>query len=103
MRLPTPRLFAIGLVIAAVQAAHATDATTLAGDYVCKSDCHLSDAPPSIEIDGTAARCHSDLGGVSYGQMLSATSVACFNMVGTLSQDGRTILWSNGGVWERRR
>ena len=97
------RLLATGMILVGVHAAHAENAAAMAGDYVCKSDCHRSDAPPNIEIDGTIARCRSDLGGVFSGTVLSGTSVACFNMIGTLSHDGKAIVWSNGGVWERRR
>lgn len=84
-------------------AAAVADGRGLAGDYVCKADCSFSDAPPSIEVEGSSAQCRSELGGVFDGKVLNDRSVSCFNRTGTLSEDGTTLVWSNGGVWQRRR
>lgn len=73
----------------------------LAGSYVCQSGCRVTDALPGIEIRGPGADCMNELGGVYNGRVLTARSVFCFNMVGTLSDNGETIQWSNGNVWRR--
>ena len=88
--------FAIGTT------AHAAGPPPIAGDYQCVSDCRPSDAPPNIEVDGSVARCRSELGGLYTGRLLTERSVACFGKTGMLSDDGTMLLWSNGGVWKRR-
>ena len=74
---------------------------SIAGEYHCKSGCRLTDAAPSVEIVGTVAKCMNELGGTFSGEVLSATSIACFNKTGTLSEDGKTIVWSDGVIWVR--
>jgi hypothetical protein len=76
---------------------------SFSGDYVCAYGCRLTDASPSVEIDGDAAICMNELGGVYRGRLLTENSIACFNKVGTLSSDGTTIHWDDGVVWKRRR
>ncbi len=75
--------------------------TSIAGEYHCKSLCRLTDAAPSVEIVGSVAKCMNELGGTFSGKVLSANVIACFNKTGTLSQDGKTIEWSDGVVWAR--
>ena len=80
----------------------AADVSPIAGEYRCVSGCLLTDAPPSVAIDGDIAHCMNEFGGTFTGRRLTERSISCFNKTGTLSQDGRSILWSNGAVWTRR-
>ena len=97
----------IGVIAALVCAAdggpaRSADKPPIEGNYLCVSDCRLTDAPPSIEIEGSTALCRSELGGIYTGRLLTDRSVSCFNTTGTLSDDGTQVLWSNGAVWKRR-
>jgi len=71
------------------------------GDYVCDCGCRLTDAAPSIAVNGGEATCWNEFGGVFHGRLLSERSVFCFNKVGTLSEDGTTIRWDGGAIWRR--
>ena len=104
MRGPDHRRSVVGLMMTAVAVAptYARGTPTIAGDYLCMKDCRPTDAPPNIEIDGGIALCRSELGGIYSGRLLSARSVACFDRTGVLSDDGATILWSDGAIWKRR-
>jgi hypothetical protein len=73
----------------------------LSGDYVCAYGCRLTDANPSIAIDGDTADCINGLGGIFHGRVLSKTSISCFNKTGVLSNDGVTLRWSDGVIWKR--
>lgn len=87
----------------AIPTAHAGSDRSIAGDYVCRSGCRLTDAPPSIRIEGHLAHCMNEFGGTFEGTLLDPATVACFNKIGRLSQDGATIVWSNGAIWGRAR
>ncbi len=84
------------------RSAQAGGGAPIAGEYLCASGCRLTDAPPSIEIDGSTAHCMNEFGGTYVGKLLTERSVSCFNKTGILSDDGTTILWSNGAIWKRR-
>jgi hypothetical protein len=71
------------------------------GDWVCAYGCRITDANPRVEVEGNAARCWNELGGVFFGAVLSAGSLSCFHKIGTLSCDGNTIEWSDGVIWKR--
>jgi hypothetical protein len=73
----------------------------IAGLYQCERGCRVADAAPGIEINQGSAACTNELGGIFYGARLSGRSVACFNKIGTLSEDGGRILWSGGMIWRR--
>ena len=88
------------LQVPAARPAEAAEAS-IAGEYHCTSGCRLTDAAPSVEIVGSVARCMNELGGTFSGEVLSAKSIACFNKTGTLSEDGKTIVWSDGVIWAR--
>jgi hypothetical protein len=75
---------------------------SIEGTYVCESGCRVTDAYPSIAIDGDKAICMNEFGGVFDGRVVSRTSVSCFNKLGALSDDGQTIRWGDGGVVWRR-
>ena len=90
----------VGLPLAPARWAQAAE-TSIAGVYHCKSFCRLTDAAPSVEIVGSVAKCMNELGGIFSGKILSPNVVACFNKTGTLSQDGKTIEWSDGVIWAR--
>lgn len=71
-----------------------------AGDYLCAYGCRLTDAPPSIKIDGDVATCWNEFGGVYEGRLASNDTIWCFNKFGRLSADG-VIHWDDGVVWKR--
>ena len=99
----TSRCLLTGLsLIGAAVPALAASTSPIAGDYVCSSGCLLTDAPPSVAIDGDIAHCMNEFGGTFTGKRLTDRSISCFNRTGVLSRDGRSILWSNGAVWTRR-
>ena len=100
-RRPLPCLVVAMSLIAQASRAMADREGSIAGDYVCQYGCRVTDANPSVEINGSAARCMSELGGIYQGKVLSSRSISCFNKVGTLSEDGKTLLWDNGVVWKR--
>jgi hypothetical protein len=95
-----------GLVVAAVTAAQVCPAAaesgrTISGTYVCVYGCRVTDAAPSLQIEGNAAACTNELGGLYQGRMLTRTTLSCFNKTGAISADGRTIRWSDGVIWKR--
>ena len=96
-----PRAALLLLSLAAGSAASAKTPPSLAGDYVCTYGCRLTDANPSIAIDGVAAICMNEFGGLFRGRVLSETSISCFNKVGVLASDGVTLNWSDGVIWKR--
>jgi hypothetical protein len=79
----------------------AQSAGALSGDYVCTYGCRLTDAPPSIAIDGDKANCTNEYGGLFHGRLLTDRSLSCFNKIGRLLEDGKTIEWADGVVWRR--
>jgi hypothetical protein len=93
---------AIAAMLAAVSPASAQSPQTLAGDYVCAYGCRVTDAAPSIAIEGGAAICFNELGGIYRGQLLSDHSLYCFNKTGVLAGDGQTLVWDDGVIWRRR-
>jgi hypothetical protein len=86
---------------ASLSAAAAPTPASLSGDYVCTYGCRLTDANPSVAVDGGAAICMNEFGGLFRGRVLSETSISCFNKVGVLASDGITLNWSDGVVWKR--
>jgi hypothetical protein len=98
-----PRLLTIGLCCAVPLAApQAQDGAALAGDYLCQYGCRVTDAPPSVAIDGDRADCMNEFGGMFHGRVLTGRSIACFNQTGALSPDCVTLTWSNGVIWRKR-
>jgi hypothetical protein len=89
------------LVACAYSPARSQGAASIAGVYLCQSGCRVTDAAPSIELDGDDAACMNELGGIYRGKLLSDGSLSCFNKIGKLSADGQTIHWSNGMIWRR--
>jgi hypothetical protein len=81
--------------------AHAQSAAVMSGNYECTFGCRLTDAAPSIEIDGDEARCINELGGLFHGRVLGRSSLFCFNKIGRLSEDGTIIRWADGVIWRR--
>ncbi|MGO8799856.1 MAG: hypothetical protein ACLQE9_01135 [Roseiarcus sp.] len=73
------------------------------GDYQCVYGCRLTDAAPSVAIDGDRAVCGDEFGGLYFGKTLDARSIACFGKVGRLQPDGVTIEWDGGVVWRKIR
>jgi hypothetical protein len=91
----------IAAFLALIAGVSLASAQTLSGDYVCTYGCRLTDANPSIAVDGSVAICVNEFGGLFRGRVLSETSVSCFNKVGVLASDGVTLNWSDGVVWKR--
>ncbi len=91
------------LLLGASFSVRAEAAEALDGVYVCEAGCRVTDAAPSVEIEGDVALCTDELGGLYRGRRLSATTLACFNKIGALSADGAHIVWNSGMVWRRVR
>ena len=89
-----------GLVVALVLPAASQSLSRLIGDYVCAYGCRLTDANPSIRVEGGEVDCVNEYGGLFRGKLLGADGVACFNKTGRLSADGVTITWSDGVIWK---
>jgi hypothetical protein len=81
--------------------AMAQSSRSIAGIYICQAGCRITDANPGVEIHGNVANCMNELGGIYRGKVLTKNSIACFNKVGALSEDGKTIRWDSGMVWRR--
>lgn len=94
-------LFAVLFV--APDDASAQGAGAMSGDYVCARGCRLTDAAPSVRIDAGDAVCVNEFGGLFRGRVLTANSIACFNKVGAMQSDGKTIRWDDGVIWIRRK
>ena len=88
-------------LVADASPASAQGLTFPSGDYECVYGCRLTDASPSVAIEGAVANCMNELGGIYRGRVLSRTSIACFNKVGVLASDGVTLRWSDGVIWRR--
>jgi hypothetical protein len=89
------------LVAGIVSPALAQSGASIAGVYVCQTGCRVTDAAPSVTLDGNDAACTNELGGIYRGKLLSDGSLSCFNTVGKLSADGQAIRWNNGMIWRR--
>jgi hypothetical protein len=96
-----PRSMIALLLVAAVSLASEQGNPSISGDYVCAYGCRVTDAAPSVLIDGTAATCTNELGGIYHGKALSDHSIYCFNKTGVLLKDGKTIQWDDGVIWKR--
>ncbi|MGD0722844.1 MAG: hypothetical protein ABR970_17560 [Roseiarcus sp.] len=92
---------AVLALIAGLGPARADGAASIAGVYRCVYGCRMTDVDPGIEINGDAADCMNELGGLFRGRLLAADSIACFNKLGALSNDRTTIRWTDGVVWKR--
>jgi hypothetical protein len=96
------RDFVIALsLVAPVSLASAQGQPSISGDYVCAYGCRVTDAAPSVQIEGGAAICLNELGGIYHGKALSDRSIYCFNKTGVLLKDGKTIQWDDGVIWKR--
>ena len=94
------RLIAALSAFGALPPAMAQGQGGFAGDYVCDYGCRLTDAPPSIRIDGDVARCWNEFGGVYDGRLAAEDKIWCFNKFGRLTADG-VIHWDDGVIWKR--
>jgi hypothetical protein len=77
-------------------------ASPLSGEYVCVEGCRLTDANPTLRVEGEVALCTNEFGGLFTGRALGGDKIACFNKVGVFAPDGVTLNWSDGVVWKRR-
>jgi hypothetical protein len=95
-----------GLIIAIAMAAQLSPAkaqsgASMSGVYDCVYGCRVTEAAPSVQIEGNAAVCANELGGIYQGRLLSRNSLYCFNKTGALSADGKTIRWDDGVIWKK--
>src|ERR1700691_933353 len=88
-------------LLAPIRQAAAQGAGAMTADYVCTYACRLTDAAPGVQIEGDAAACMNEFGGLFRGRVLSADSIFCFNKVGKLLSDGKTLRWDDGVIWTR--
>jgi hypothetical protein len=93
---------ALLLTIAEVSLAMAQSAT-MSGEYECTYGCRVTDAAPTLAIDGEVAICTNELGGLFRGKLQRDGSIACFNKIGKPQSDGRTIVWDGGIVWRKMK
>ena len=74
------RIATVLALLANLPPASAQCPASLSGDYVCTFGCRLTDATPGVAIDGAAAICMNEFGGLSRGRVLSETSISCFTI-----------------------
>jgi hypothetical protein len=91
------------VLIAEVALALAQGASSLSGEYECAYGCRLTDAAPTLAIDGDVAICTNELGGLFRGRLRPDGSIACFNKIGRPQGDGKTIVWDGGVVWRKMK
>jgi hypothetical protein len=96
-------LLIAAFLVAPVSPMAAQGASAMSGDYVCTYGCRLTDAAPSVRIDGGAAACMNEFGGLYRGRVLTENAISCFNKVGTLLSDGKTLRWDDGVIWTRMK
>ena len=77
------------------------ESRSISGLYLCVYGCRVTDAAPSVQIEGNAAVCANELGGIYQGRLLSRNSLYCFNKTGAISADGKTIRWDDGVIWKK--
>ena len=99
LRKMAPLLFATLCAVPGLAGAPATGG--FAGVYHCDYGCRPTDVDPTIEVDGDAANCMSELGGLFRGRIVGDRRIACFNKRGALSADGTILRWDDGVVWRR--
>lgn len=98
--------FAIGGPTSA--SSQATESRSIAGTYRCGPDanaCRWLGATITVAQSGTRLEIKSEKGETGQGELtsnLSVTAGAPWNMNGVISNDGRTIDWSNGTMWKRQ-
>jgi hypothetical protein len=76
-------------------------ASPLSGEYVCVYGCRLTDANPTLRIEGDVALCTNEFGGLFTGRLVGENQIACFNKLGAFAPDGVTLNWSDGVIWKR--
>ena len=69
-----------GLIIAIAMAAQLSPAkaqsgASMSGVYDCVYGCRVTEAAPSVQIEGNAAVCANELGGIYQGRLLSRNSL----------------------------
>jgi hypothetical protein len=96
---PSRSALAAALILSLSRAAAA--GSPLDGEYVCAYGCRMTDANPTLAVQGEEVDCMNEFGGLFRGRLLSQTAVACFRQTGVLQRDGATLKWSNGVIWRR--
>ncbi len=71
------------------------------GAWQCNQLCQNSNRVATISADRSDVECKNERGDLWKGQLISNRAFNCFNTLATLSDDGETIVWSNGVVWRR--
>jgi hypothetical protein len=101
-------LFASAIsVLAILGAAQASQAPIFAGTYRCGPDakaCEWSGTTFTVTQNGNKLDVKNDKGAEGVITVTSNVSVSAgppWNMLGTVTPDGRTIDWSNGTEWRK--
>jgi hypothetical protein len=71
------------------------------GAWQCNRQCQATHVVATISAIRSNIQCKNERGDLSYGQLISSHAFNCFNTSATLSDDGETIVWSNGSIWRR--
>jgi hypothetical protein len=91
------------LLIGEVSSAMAQGAPSMSGEYECAYGCRVTDAAPTLAIDGDVAICTDELGGLFRGKQQPDGAIVCFNKIGRPQGDGKTIVWDGGVVWRKMK
>ncbi len=86
--------------VAPVEAAHLRQ-PAIFGAWQCNRQCQTFNSVATISAARAEIQCKNERGDLSHGQLISSRAFNCFNTTATLSDDGETIVWSNGAVWRR--
>jgi hypothetical protein len=89
------------LLAASLTTSQAQERAGLSGRWMCDRHCILYDTGASVAIDGESAICTNEVNEVSAGRLLTDRSLRCFDMVGQLADDNKSIQWNNGAEWIR--
>lgn len=90
-----------------VESQAASSNPTLAGTFQCGPDekaCQWSGKTFTVTQTGNHLDIKNDKGDQGTATLTSAISVSAgppWNMLGVISNDGKTISWSNGSLWKK--
>jgi hypothetical protein len=95
-----PAILLACLASAPAVAAH-VQRSPIFGAWQCNQFCQASHRVATISAERSSIECRNETGMRSIGQLVSDRAFNCFNTAATLSDDGETIVWSNGTIWRR--
>ena len=73
----------------------------ISGAWQCNQLCQAANRVATISANQSDIECKNERGDLWRGTRVSSRAFNCFNTLATLSDDGETIVWSNGVVWRR--